>query len=505
MHKSFVWVWISSFLAGFIWNWHLPGISGVIMVLIAQGPAWILLTLCYIRIYDILLPKPGKIYKVKIPLKNGGKLTLDNIRKGVSIIGASGSGKTESVVFNLLQHLGQHSFCGVMHDYKNFELTEIAYPLFEQSGIPYYIISPDKIYHRVNPIAPRYLQHEESVNEVSRVLLENLLEMKESGAFGTSRFFNDAVEGLIAGLIWKLRTDYPKYCTLPHVIAIYQLLDTDGLTNFLCSNRTSSAMADAFISGIDSERQTAGVKSTLANAFKKIATKRLFALLSADEVPLDINNPDNPAVVSLVNNPLFETSYAPVLATIMHTITKQMSVRNRRPSFVLMEEASTIRLLNMPRIPATLRSFDIGTIYVLQDKIQNDLLYGDKASKAILSNLSYQFFGKANDPDTARYYEQFFEIVKRKTTSVSKGEWMNPRTRITKSEKEVAKIRADRFFRLKPGEFVAFADGREKRVQFKKHLMEKSLHPLSQKTLDVDAEFLRVHSEVRNIFTHFTG
>lgn len=48
----------------------------------------------------------------------------------------------------------------------------------------------------------------------------------------------------------------------------------------------------------------------------------------------------------------------------------------------------------MHRILATLRSYDIVTNYVMQDKIQNDMLYGDKASKAILSNLSYQFFGK---------------------------------------------------------------------------------------------------------------
>lgn len=77
-----------------------------------------------------------------------------------------------------------------------------------------------------------------------------------------------------------------------------------------------------------------------------------------------------------------------------------------------MEEAPTLRLLNMHRIPATLRSYNIATIYVMQDKIQNDMMYGEKASRAILSNLSYQFFGKVNDPDTAKYYERFFEIVK---------------------------------------------------------------------------------------------
>src|SRR5690606_2559909 len=124
-----------------------------------------------------------------------------------------------------------------------------------------------------NPIAPRYMDDEESVNEVSRVLLENLLEQRETIAMGSSKFFNDAVEGLLGGLIWKLKTCHPEYCTLPHLIATYQYLETDGLIQFLSSDFTSKAMADAFISGRDSERQTAGVMSTLANALKKISTQ----------------------------------------------------------------------------------------------------------------------------------------------------------------------------------------------------------------------------------------
>lgn len=244
------------------------------------------------------------------------------------------------------------------------------------------------------------------------------------------------------------------------MIALYQHLTTEELMEFLSANTTSKAMADAFISGVDSDRQTAGVKSTLANAFKKISTQKIFMVLSADEVPLDVNNPHHPAVISVVNDPKKETSLSPVIATIIHSITKQMSERNRLSSFLLMEEAATLRLLNMHRIPATLRSYDIATIYVLQDKIQNDMMYGDKASKAILSNLSYQFFGKANDPDTAKYYERFFEIVKKETRSVSKGYSLNFDTRVTQGEKEVAKRRADAFYGLQQGEFVVFLMGR---------------------------------------------
>ncbi|MCM4160902.1 type IV secretory system conjugative DNA transfer family protein [Antarcticibacterium flavum] len=439
-------------------------------------------------------------YEVNFKLKSG-KFKINNIRRGASVIGAAGSGKTESVVYGFLQHFRNNSFCGVIHDYKDFEITEMAYPLFQESDIKFYIISFDRIFHRVNPIAPRYLVNEESVNEVSRVLLENLLEQKESGATGTSKFFNDAAEGLIGGLIWKLKTEYPQFCTLPHLIAVYQILDTESLVEFLKSDNTSWAMADAFISGIDSDRQTAGVKSTLANALKKICTQRIFMALSADEVPLNINSPENPAVISVVNNPKYETAYSPAIATVIHTVVKQMSVRNSRPSFLLMEEAPTIRLLNMHRIPATLRSYNIATVYVLQDKIQNDMMYGEKASRAILSNLSYQFFGKVNDPDTARYYERFFEIVKKETTSVNRGYSLDFDTRITTGEKEISKIRADAFFRLKEGEFITYADGKDQKVHFSLQKIRKELpESRSFTSKELEENFDRIYEEAKSIF-----
>ncbi|PIV94187.1 MAG: mobilization protein, partial [Flavobacteriaceae bacterium CG17_big_fil_post_rev_8_21_14_2_50_33_15] len=374
--------------------------------------------LLFVLFYQDQNPIPKK-YQVHFKLKQG-RFKIDNLKRGVSIIGSAGSGKTESVVYNLLQHLSKHGFCGIIHDYKDFELTEMAYPLFKESNAKFYAISFDTIHYKVNPIAPRYLPNEESVNELSRVLVENLLEQGET-TNATSRFFNDAVEGLLAGLIWKLKMDHPKFCTLPHVIATFQSMTTKNLVAFLSSNLTSKSMASAFIHGVESEKQTAGVKSTLANAFKKISSEKLFMVLSEDQVPLNINSDTNPSVISLVNNPKYESAYAPIIATIMHTVIKQMSIRNQQSAFVLMEEAPTIKLLNMHRIPATLRSYDIATVYVMQDKIQNDMLYGDKASKAILSNLSYQFFGKVNDPDTAKYYEQFFVLIKIPTKSVSRS------------------------------------------------------------------------------------
>ncbi|RNL87754.1 type IV secretory system conjugative DNA transfer family protein [Sinomicrobium pectinilyticum] len=447
--------------------------------------------------------KKGRIdkkYRLRFSLDNGS-FRAENIRRGTSVIGSAGSGKTESVIYNYLHHFGQYGFCGVIHDYKDFELTEIAAPLFREQHTKFYTIAFDEIHYRVNPIAPKYLPNEESVNALSRVLMENLLEQNFSEHSGSNRFFSDAVEGLLSGLIWKMRTARPEYCTLPHIMALFQAMSTKRLVAFLKSDLTALGLASAFINGIESEKQTAGIKSTLANAFKKIGSRKLYYVLSKDEVPLDINHPKHRAVVSLVNNPKYDTSYSPVIAMVMHTLIKQMSVRGRDSSFLLMEEAPTLKLPNMHRIPATLRSYDISTVYVMQDKVQNDLLYGDRASKAILSNLSYQFFGKANDPDTAKYYERFFEIITKPTRSISKSSGMSFESRVTKGEKEVAKRRADQFFRLRTGEFIAFADGRDKKVRFTLQDMKKERPqpkaPVT--TADLQVNFERIHREAKTL------
>ena len=221
-------------------------------------------------------------------------------------------------------------------------------------------------------------------------------------------------------------------------------------------------------------------------------------------MPLDINHPEHPAVVSLVNHPKYDGAYSPVIVMIMHTMIKQMSIRARKASFLLLEEASTLKLPNMHRIPATLRSYDISTVYVMQDKVQSDLLYGDKASKAILSNLSYQFFGKVNDPDTAKYYERFFEIIKTPTKSVSKSSGLSYESRITKGEREVSKRRADAFFRLKEGEFVAFADGKDKKVRFKLPKITKEIPCFALNITDSDLLFnqQQIYSHIKKIMKY---
>ncbi len=113
--------------------------------------------------------------------------------------------------------------------------------------------------------------------------------------------------------------------------------------------------------------------------------------------------------------------------------------------------------------------------------------------------LSHQFFGKANDPDTAKYYERFFELVKQSTTSVNKSYSLDFDTRVTKGEREVSKIRANRFFKLQPGEFVIYSDGKEKVVNFKiNHVSKQSFKKGND--ISIEEYYQQIFQDVYSIF-----
>ena len=450
-------------------------------------------------------PKDAFYAKMKV---YGRALVIKNLRLGVSVLGAAGSGKTASVLYNLLVHFSIKNFTGIIHDYKDFELTKIAYPLFKERMVNFYVVAPHdpSRSHCVNPIAPAYMQKEADVNEMANVLAKNLTERKTSSTSSSGKFFEDAVESLLAGMIWKLKEDHPNFCTLPHLISIYTHFEINSLAMFIMSNPIAHLLANSFLLGLRSSRQTAGLLSTIAIAFKKLSSREAFALLRRDEIPLAINSRETRGVVSLINQPKYSKSYAPILSSIAHVMIKQMSVPDRDPSFIMVEEAPTLYIADMHEVPATLREFNVSTIMVMQDKVQGELIYGREANKAILSNLSYQFMGKANDPDTAKFYEQFFEIVKIKTQSRSSSLQLKFDTRITQSEKDVSKIRAHEFFKLKPGQFVSFSDGKERKVRFKLSKIKREMPPViyDYTKEDLENNYQEIIREAKTIIKQYT-
>ncbi|QBK78154.1 type IV secretory system conjugative DNA transfer family protein (plasmid) [Myroides odoratimimus] len=431
-------------------------------------------------------PLVDDIFDIKI-ITNQGERLLENFDRGVSIFGSSGSGKTQSAIYNFFEHFKKHDFAGCLYDYKNGELTEIIMGMFDNVEI----IAPHdpSISARVNFIKPELLNDEIDINEIAKVLIMNLKGNNDKG-----NFFDTNAEALFTGLILKFKLDHPEYCTFPHILAFLTLNDFGGirmvrtvdedsgeekivrkwsdfklLQDFLESNDRVRMQASAFLLGLNSENQTAGVISTLINALRQIATPNFFWVFSGDDFDLAITKENNRKIVSVINDPSKEISVTPLVASSIHSITKQMMIRHQKQAFLCIDEAPTIKLLNMARVPATMRSFNIATIYCAQDVTQGYTQYGGvNQFKEILANLSIQIFGKANDPETAKFYEQYTEIIEQEQVSVSRdgSGWMSSQKGINVSKREVRKYRQNDFQQLVSGQFVIVNNGLSEKIRF---------------------------------------
>lgn len=454
-------------------------------------------------------PPAEPVRDVEIRTRKGKKF-IRNVFAGVGIFGASRSGKTASVIYSLLLHFAKWNFAGLIYDYKNGELTEICLPLFGKK-VKIFAIHRPNISVRLNPLNPKYLYDEKDVTAVTKVLLDNLSGTKK----GEDNFFDKTAESLLSALILKFSIYHGRYCSLPHIIAFILSVDFSlkeeeqkglkddsyntflGLKNFLIEDKRVRIQASSFILGLASEKQTAGVISTLANSLRVVAFPQSFWALSGNDIDLSINSKENHAVLSVLNEPKSEDALTPVLATIIHTITRQMMVRDRESAFILLDEAPTIQLKNMARISATMASFKIATIYCAQDISQAVIQYTKDGFKAILANLSTLFFGRANDPDTGKFYEQYFEPKKIKTHSTTKGKSAST----TIGEREVPKIRSHEFAKFVPGQFAFLSGGKAELIRFPKFNIQEEA--LKEEDENLKAEMIRNYEKIISEINEF--
>lgn len=515
-------------------------LQGILLFLVYYlGGSWVEYT-CFLLIPTLILCLifiPGESSKekenrnsykvVELQTHHKQKIYIKDLNRGVAIFGSSGAGKTESVIYYLLKHMAKHQFAGILYDYKDYELTELAYPLFKKNGVPLNIFALHDVNRsvRINVLDPAFIQSESDVNGLISTLILNLA---ESDSLGTEKFFRDGMESLMAGVTWRLKKDYPDKCNLPFIIAFLLSAENqhgetrlaDGtllvkpyqkLVDFICQDQRAEILASVFLTGINNERQTASLYSTLANHLRKLASPEIFYLLEKTDISLDLNADTNRSVLSFVNQPgTKESVFSPIYAMTIEACFSQMSKRHRKPSFCLLDEAPTITLMSLGRKIATLRSYLVSFIYCMQDKVQGVSQFHGKEYKIkeILTNLSTQFMGKVNDADTAKYYEGFFEIIEKKQKSISspEGGFILPAdkggTRITTSTKEQSKRRAYEFFQLKQGEFIMFSDGKDRRFRFYHELPEHQL-PLPFRDItptELEENYTRILHEAKNFF-----
>ncbi len=412
---------------------------------------------------------------------NKGKLTI-NPFSGVCILGTPKAGKTASLIRPTIQQLAEKGYAGVIYDYKRFDLTRTAYFYYmNNKEVDFRMVNFfDLCYsHRINPISPSVIQHPAFAVEAAFVFLANMMGSPRNESNSPDRYWVDSAAGVLAGIIWRLRTDFPDKCDLPHAISIAIKKDVKALTAFLEKNEQSVFLASSYFKSLVSDKQLAGILGTLGSSLSKAALPEIFYALSGDEVNLQLNDPEHPTLLCLSNTQQLDTTYAPVLALIISVCIKLMNQEGKHHSAVLLDEAPTLVIPNFDNIPATARSNRIATFFCAQDMVQGESGYGRIGRDKILATLSTHLYGRVTDPGTAERYSKMFGTIEKVYTSSSRkaGSWTS--SGYTASLRDISKYKPELFHHLKTGEFIGvIADGNMPEINAKFDFIAEINEPL---------------------------
>jgi len=412
-------------------------------------------------------PTPRRYSRVEL----GNGETVGNVFAGVYVGGSAGSGKTRSVIHRFMRHFGRYNFGGIIYAYKNFELVEYGLPLFNSDKC--YIFAPNnpEVTVKVNPLDPSYFDDETEIRGFFQEMMDNLNRRKGGADNETTIFFKAAATGLVTGITWIMMQRYPQYCTLPHIAALCMLNDFDTLKQFLETDSRATMQAATYLQSTGD--QLSGVKGTVFNFLSSFATPAIcYSLYDKDRnyVDLKVNTKGDPKHLFIVNDIANEAVILPVVNSITYLAMRLLTKGETQRSYILIDEGSTLNLQGFSRKPATLRSFEVATLFSIQDHSLAIEAASEATIRAICSNLSYQYYGKANDDKTAEAYERMSPYIEKKQRSHTSANNvlannMN-RDSTTISMKEQKMYRAPDFRALGTGEFICFSDGKCKKKYF---------------------------------------
>ncbi len=465
---------------------------------------------------------PKKVSEIGFSFKTkNGNVNLDNPFRGIYIQGGAGSGKSKSLFEPIIDQMVQKSYTGILYDFKSPELTRHVYAAAEKykTEVKYYFVDFREASksHRINPLDPKYLTKTAYAFEFSKALINNLL----PETVAKQDFWGRNAQSILAGLIWYMRNQHPKYCTLPHIISLLLHSNIEKLLTKVNEDPVAGGMIVSLVQAIErgAEKQVAGVLSTLQNALSTLNTADIFWILSGNDLDLNLNDPASPKFLSIGNESSLAETYAPVISLIIAVSSKMMNVPNMQQSVVMLDEAPTIYIPNFEQIPATGRSNKIATIFGAQDISQINDKYGREKAQVIISNLGNQFYGRTTNSNSSKMIKEIFgthetrmwsKSSSKSTSGTSLFGGKSSRSK-SKSEKiqEMDKIRAEDITQLNSGQFFGIlAEGNKKEllgVQFKPFLsndIDFRVNSNKANELDIERNYKRIIEEVKNLFEY---
>ena len=367
-------------------------------------------------------------YSVNLPTRfyykkkwNKGWINVVNPFRASMVLGTPGSGKSYAIVNNYIKQQIEKGFAMYIYDYKFPDLSEIAYNhlLHHLDGYKvkprFYVINFDdpRKSHRCNPINPAFMTDISDAYESAYTIMLNL---NRSWIQKQGDFFVESPIILLAAIIWLLKIyENGKYCTFPHAIEflnrpyaqIFPILTSyDELANYL------SPFMDAWEGGAQDQLQ--GQIASAKIPLSRMISPALYWVMTGDDFSLDINNPNEPKILIVGNNPDRQNIYSAALGLYNSRIVKLINKKKQRKSSVMIDELPTIYFRGLDNLIATARSNKVAVCLGFQDFSQLTRDYGDKESKVIQNTVGNVFSGQVVGETAKTLSERFGKVLQQR-------------------------------------------------------------------------------------------
>ena len=374
-------------------------------------------------------------YSVNLPTRfyykkkwNRGWINVVNPFRATIVLGTPGSGKSYAVVNNYIKQTIAKGFATYIYDYKFDDLSVIAYNELLKNIDKYkvkpsfYVINFDdpRRSHRCNPINPKFMVDISDAYESAYTIMLNL---NKTWIQKQGDFFVESPIILLAAIIWYLRIYKDgKYCTFPHTIEFLNKPYADIftiLTSYPSLENYLSPFMDAWKGGAQDQLQ--GQIASAKIPLSRMISPQLYWVMTGDDFTLDLNNPNEPKILCVGNNPDRQNIYSAALGLYNSRIVKLVNKKGQLKSSIIIDELPTIYFRGIDNLIATARSNKVAVCLGFQDYSQLARDYGDKEAKVIQNTVGNIFSGQVVGETAKNLSERFGKILQqRQSVSINR-------------------------------------------------------------------------------------
>ncbi|MBE9462058.1 conjugal transfer protein MobC [Dyadobacter subterraneus] len=449
-----------------------------------------------------------------------GWINIINPFRGLLVLGSPGAGKSYFVIrHGITQHIAKN-FTMFVYDFKYPDLTLIAYNhwLKKKDSYPtvpsfFYIDFDELSYsHRCNPLDPEAMLDITDAAESARTILMGLNRewIKKQGDF-----FVESPINFMTAVIWFLRKYQDgAFCTLPHVLELMQL-DYDSLFSILLTEKEIDVLINPFMTAYlnDAMEQLEGQIGSAKIALARLSSPNLYYVLSGNDFKLDLNNPKEPKIICMGNNPQKIMTYGAVLSLYVNRLIKIVNQKGKLKSSLIFDEFPTLYLSNIDTLMATARSSQVATTLAIQDFSQLKKDYGREQADVIMNIAGNIISGQVTGDTAKQLSERFGKIMQdRSSLSINRSD-----TSVSRSKQLELAIPASKISTLSSGEFVGIvADDPTEKINLKAfHSQIQNDHKALKKEIDqyvalpkvrqvnssiVNQNYQNIKEDVQNIY-----